>query len=123
MVNIGEQLLEFTRGRESDDEITKTIQDTYGGELFIIKPELIFDNLELTSLKTKDVKELVQTLKLAGKVLFVTANDAENLYLATRNLGYCAVLMANEINVYDIVNADTLVIEEAAVKYIEEVLK
>mgnify|MGYP004508227301 CR=1 FL=1 len=87
------------------------------------KELVIVDNLELTSLKTKDVKELVQTLKLAGKVLFVTANDAENLYLATRNLGYCAVLMANEINVYDIVNADTLVIEEAAVKYIEEVLK
>ena len=84
---------------------------------------VVVDNLELTSLKTKDVKELINNLKLAGKVLFITANDAEKLYLATRNLGYCAVIMANEINVYDIVNADTLVIEEAAVKYIEEVLK
>ena len=84
---------------------------------------VVVDNLELTSLKTKDVKELIKNLELAGKVLFVTANDAEKLYLATRNLGYCAVIMANEINVYDIVNADTLVIEEAAVKYIEEVLK
>ena len=62
-------------------------------------------------------------LKLAGKVLFVTENDAEKLYLATRNLGYALVLMANELNVYDIVNADTMVIEEGAVKYIEEVLK
>ena len=84
---------------------------------------VVVDNLELTSLKTKDVKTLIDNLKLAGKVLFVTASDAEKLYLATRNLGYCAVIMANEINVYDIVNADTLVIEEAAVKYIEEVLK
>ena len=84
---------------------------------------VVVDNLELTSLKTKDVKELIKNLELAGKVLFVTANDAEKLYLATRNLGYCAVIMANEINVYDIINADTLVIEEAAVKYIEEVLK
>ena len=84
---------------------------------------VIVDSLELASAKTKDVKDLIVNLKLAGKVLFVTANDAENLYLATRNLGYCAVIMANEINVYDIVNADTLVIEEAAVKYIEEVLK
>ena len=87
------------------------------------KEMVVVDNLELTSLKTKDVKELINNLKLAGKVLFVTANDAEKLYLATRNLGYCAVIMANEINVYDIINADTLVIEEAAVKYIEEVLK
>ena len=84
---------------------------------------IVVDNLELASLKTKDVKTLIDNLKLAGKVLFVTASDAEKLYLATRNLGYTAVIMANEINVYDIVNADTLVIEEAAVKYIEEVLK
>lgn len=84
---------------------------------------VIVDSLELASAKTKDVKDLIVNLKLAGKVLFVTANDAENLYLATRNLGYAAVLMANEINVYDIVNADTVVMEEAAVKYIEEVLK
>ena len=87
------------------------------------KELVVVDTLELTSLKTKDVKELIQKLELAGKVLFVTMNDAEKLYLATRNLGYAACIMANEINVYDIVNADTLVIEEAAVKYIEEVLK
>jgi large subunit ribosomal protein L4 len=87
------------------------------------KEMVVVDNLELNSLKTKDVKDLILKLNLAGKVLFVTASEAEKLYLATRNLGYCAVIMANEINVYDIVNADTLVIEEAAVKYIEEVLK
>ena len=87
------------------------------------KEMVVVDNLELASLKTKDVKTLIDNLKLAGKVLFVTASDAEKLYLATRNLGYCAVIMANEINVYDIVNADTLVIESAAIKYIEEVLK
>ena len=62
-------------------------------------------------------------MKLSGKILFVTSSDAEKLYLATRNLGYVAVLMVNEINVYDIVNADTLVVEESAIKNIEEVLK
>ncbi len=87
------------------------------------KELVIVDNLNIESLKTKDIKNLIVNLKLAGKVLFITLEDAENLYLATRNLGYAAVLMANEINVYDIVNADTVVIEEAAVKYIEEVLK
>lgn len=87
------------------------------------KELVVVDNLEVSSLKTKDVKELIVNLKLAGKVLFITLNDAEKLYLATRNLGYAGVLMANELNVYDIVNADTLVVEEPAVKYIEEVLK
>ena len=87
------------------------------------KELVVIDNLDVKSLKTKDIKELIVNLKLAGKVLFVTLEDAEKLYLATRNLGYAAVIMANELNVYDIVNADTLVVEEAAVKYIEEVLK
>ena len=87
------------------------------------KELVVIDNLDVKSLKTKDIKELIVNLKLAGKVLFVTLEDAEKLYLATRNLGYAAVLMVNEINVYDIVNADTLVIEEEAIKYIEEVLK
>lgn len=87
------------------------------------KELIVVDSLNVESVKTKDIKELILNLKLAGKVLFVTAEDAEKLYLATRNLGYAAVIMANEINVYDIVNADTLVVEEAAVKYIEEVLK
>lgn len=86
-------------------------------ELFVV------DSLNIDSVKTKDIKKLMADLKLAGKVLFVTENDAEKLYLATRNLGYALVLMANELNVYDIVNADTMVIEEGAVKYIEEVLK
>ncbi len=87
------------------------------------KELVVVDSLNIDSVKTKDIKKLMADLKLAGKVLFVTENDAENLYLATRNLGYALVLMANELNVYDIVNADTMVVEEGAVKYIEEVLK
>lgn len=87
------------------------------------KELVVVDNLNIDSVKTKDIKKLMADLKLAGKVLFVTENDAEKLYLATRNLGYALVLMANELNVYDIVNADTMVVEEGAVKYIEEVLK
>ena len=43
--------------------------------------------------------------------------------MATRNLGYAYAINADEINVYDLVNADKLVIDEAAVKKIEEVLK
>jgi len=84
---------------------------------------IVVDSLEVNSLKTKDIKNMIVDLKLEGKVLFVTAGDAEKLYLATRNLGYAACIMANDINVYDLINADTVVMESAAVKYIEEVLK
>ena len=87
------------------------------------KELIVVDSLEIDSLKTKDLKNMLSTLKLSGKVLFVCGNDAENLYMASRNLENTLVLLANEINVYDILNADIVVVDTAAMKYIEEVLK
>lgn len=87
------------------------------------KSLVVFDSLELPSLKTKELKSFIETAKLEGKVLFVTASDNENLYMASRNLGYTYVLYIDDINVYDIVNADTLVFDEAALNHLEEVLK
>lgn len=84
------------------------------------KAILVFDHLDLPSLKTKDIKKLLKDAKIEGKVLFITADDCENLYLASRNLANTYHLMVDEINVLDIVNADTLVLDEAAVKKIEE---
>ena len=87
------------------------------------KELVVIDNINLDTLKTKEIKDIMNTLKLDGKTLFVTKEDNENLYMATRNLGYAYAINADEINVYDLVNADKLVIDEAAVKHIEEVLK
>ena len=87
------------------------------------KELVVIDNIKLESLKTKEIKNLVKTLELNGKVLFVTAEDNEDLYMATRNLGYAYYITSNEINCLDLVNTDTLVCDEAAVKEIEEVLK
>lgn len=84
------------------------------------KKVVVFDNLNLESLKTKDVKNLIEKAKLEGKVLFVTGSDCENLFMACRNLKYTYHVMAEEINVLDIVNADTLVLDSEAVKVIEE---
>lgn len=87
------------------------------------KELIVVDNITMSSLKTKEVKDLLNTLKLTGKVLFVTKEDNENLYMATRNLGYTYALLVDEINCYDLVNADFVVFDEAAINYIEEVLK
>jgi large subunit ribosomal protein L4 len=87
------------------------------------KELVVLDTITLEGLKTKEIKKLIETLKLEGKVLFVTAEDNENLFMATRNLGYAYYLTSDEINCLDLVNANTLVCDEAAVKKIEEVLK
>ena len=87
------------------------------------KELVVVDNFNLTTNKTKDAINMLNALKLDNKILFVTSDDAENLYLATRNLPNALVIYADEINCYDIVNADILVCDEEAVKKIEEVLK
>lgn len=92
-------------------------------EKFTEKNLIVVDSLVLESVKTKDAIKLLETLKLTGKVLFVSAGDAENLYLATRNLGNVAVVMADELNVYDIVNADMVVMDSDTINYVEEALK
>jgi len=86
------------------------------------KELVVVDSLKINDLKTKTVKDIIKTLKLEGKVLFVTKDDAENLYMATRNLGYADTVLVSDLSVLDIVNSDTLVIEEEAFKSLEEVL-
>lgn len=87
------------------------------------KELVVVDNFNLESTKTKDALRLLDALKLDSKILFVTSDDAENLYLATRNLPNVLVIYADEVNCYDVVNADILVCDEEAIKKIEEVLK
>ena len=87
------------------------------------KALVVLDNITIDSLKTKDVKKLINDLALVGKILFVTSEDNENLYMATRNLGYTYAILTSEINAFDLVNADVVVCDEAAVKKLEEVLK
>ena len=87
---------------------------------FANKAVVVFESLDLPSLKTKEIKNMIKNANLEGKILFVTAEDCENLYMACRNLGYAYHILADEINVLDILNADTLVLDEAAVKFIEE---
>ena len=84
---------------------------------------VVVENLVLSSLKTKEALNLIKDLKLEGKILFVAGEDAENLYMATRNLDNVLVLFADEINVYDVLNTDVVVLDEASLKEIEEVLK
>ena len=87
------------------------------------KKILVVDSLKLNDLKTKTGVQLWKDLKLEGKVLFVANEDAENLSMATRNLNNVVVLFPDEINVYDILNADELVFDEASIKMVEEALK
>jgi large subunit ribosomal protein L4 len=92
-------------------------------ELAKEKALVVVDKIELASFKTSEAKNLIKSLNLAGDILFITNDDNENLFMACRNLGYTNVLLVDEVNVLDLVYADYVVIEEAAVKTLEEGLK
>lgn len=87
------------------------------------KALVVVDNFNMESTKTKDALKVLENLKLDNKILFVTSDDAENLYLAVRNLPNVLVIYADEVNCYDLVNADVVVMDVPAVNKIEEVLK
>ena len=83
----------------------------------------VLDNINLETEKTKDFLNIMKTLELNKKVLFVTSEDVENLYLASRNVASVGYILAEGVNCRDVVNADMIVCDEAAVKQIEEALK
>ena len=87
------------------------------------KALVVVDNFNMESAKTKDALKVLENLKLDNKILFVTSDDAENLYLAVRNLPNVLVIYADEVNCYDLVNADVVVMDVPAVNKLEEVLK
>ena len=82
---------------------------------------IVIDKLEVSN-KTKDFKAILNNLKIDKKVLFVVDELNDDVILSSRNLNNVLLLTVEELNVYDIVCADTLVITESAVKQLEEVL-
>ena len=57
-----------------------------------------------------------------SKVLLVIDTLDENICLASRNLGNVKVVLPTEVNTYDVVNSDKMVMTEASLKKLEEVL-
>jgi len=88
----------------------------------IDKELIVIDNFNLKSSKTKDAVKVFETLKATNKTVVVVEELNEEMVLATRNLANVMLLQADEINVLDIISADNMIVTEAAVKKIEEVL-
>ncbi len=90
----------------------------------IEKSIIVVENISLATPKTKEMVNLLETLKLADKkVLMVVKEFDDNLILASRNLQNVVLILAEEINVLDLVSTDVMLITEEALKAVEEVLK
>ena len=86
------------------------------------KELVLIDAFNLETNKTKDMKKLLDSFKVERNVLIIVSELNDNLILATRNLNNVLLLEASEINVLDLVSANLVIVEEAAIKKIEEAL-
>jgi large subunit ribosomal protein L4 len=81
---------------------------------------IVLESLELGVPRTKDMIKLLNVLE-AKKTLIITAESNENVYKSARNIEGVHVIPANNINVYDLLKYDKLIITKDAVSKIEEV--
>ena len=81
---------------------------------------IVVDALDFEAPKTKEMKAVLDNLKVA-KALVVVDEAAANAILSTNNLKEARGVYSNSISVYDILKYDTVVVTKSAVKAIEEV--
>lgn len=81
---------------------------------------LIVDELTLPEIKTRAVVDFMSKVE-AGKTIFVTPEVNENVYKSARNIPGVSTTTATILSVYDIVNAQKLIVDKKALAIIEEV--
>ena len=87
------------------------------------KELIVLENLNLETNKTKEMVNILTNLNIKdNKVLVVVEELTENLVLATRNLPNVKLITFNEVNAYDLVRFNNMLITEAALAKLEEVL-
>ncbi len=82
---------------------------------------LVLDSIKLDAIKTKAMAEMFAAIKAGKKVLVVLPENNEVIYKSIRNIEGAKVSTVNTLNVYDILNCDSLVVLKDAVTKIEEV--
>ena len=81
---------------------------------------IVLDELKLDEIKTKKFKQVMDNLKVEKAMVVIGEQDA-NVIRSAKNLPTISTAVAENINVYDILKGDTLVITKDAVAKIEEV--
>ena len=82
---------------------------------------VVIDSIKMETPKTKEFAAFLAAVGADCKCLVVTAAVDQNVVKSGRNIPGCEVTFANLLNVYDIVNAKKLVVDQAALAKIEEV--
>ncbi len=81
----------------------------------------VVEDLALEAIRTRELVGYLSALNAAGRVLVVAPSRDQRLTLSARNLPDVEVILANSLNVVDVLNADLLLIEQPALATLAEV--
>jgi large subunit ribosomal protein L4 len=83
----------------------------------------VLEDFNFEAPKTKNFTDLMKNLNMADKkTLLVLGDTNKNVYLSSRNIQGAKVVKASDLNTYDILNAENLILAESSVKVIETIL-
>ena len=82
---------------------------------------IVLDALSLEAIKTKEIVKVLAALKTGKKTLIVLPEKDDVVYRSARNIAGVKTTLVNTLNVYDILNCDSIVVLKDAVAKIEEV--
>ena len=83
---------------------------------------LVVEDFDLQEPKTKEIVDFKNNLKINDKkLLLVLSNENKNIYLSARNLKKLKVLTVSQLNTYDVLNSETMVLTESSIDRINQV--
>ncbi len=81
----------------------------------------VIDTFGLDAIKTKELAGILRALEASGRVLVVSPGRDEKLVLSARNLPTVEIILADSLNVVDLLKADLVLIEEPSLARMQEV--
>ncbi len=82
----------------------------------------VIDEIRLDSSRTRDFNRVLEGMGCAGKVLIVDSLENTNLDLSSRNLPKVKLVAGDSVNIFDIVNSNTLLFSKESILRLQEVL-
>jgi large subunit ribosomal protein L4 len=82
----------------------------------------VIDAFSLEGCKTKDFLKILAGMGFTGKVLIVDSSDNKNLMLSSRNLPKVKLVPGTGVNIFDVVDSNTLLFSKDSILQLQEVL-
>jgi large subunit ribosomal protein L4 len=113
------------RPRKYDLKLNKKVRQAAKASAFSTKAGegklKVVEDFSFEAPKTKDYQNFLNAVGASeGKVLLITADNAPNVYRSSRNLPHSQVMSAGEVNTYEVMKANTVIVSEGAIEKLKE---